>query len=154
MTTYFDPSSTDSLNLLPKSTRVHDDLAVVAADAETDVIAQYTRRAPVSTEFVNVFYSGRGYYAGDGVWVALRNYLPDASQCTDASLVLALRRTIADVIAWRLGKRNEALHVESVSQNGPGTFKKVRDEVVNAFPPGNWGYRLELWDIRTPVYST
>lgn len=154
MTAYFDVNSTSSTDLLVKAVRTHDELATTAADAETDVVAHFSRRYPSSGTFSDAFYAGRGYYAGNGVWVSLLNYLPDAASCTDAGLVLALRRTIADVVTWRLGKRGEALHVESQSALGPGTYKRNRPDFVNPFPPGDWPYRLRNWDIRTPVYVT
>lgn len=156
MTAYFVPTATECLSLLVSAVRSHQDLEVIAPDAEADVIAHYTRQGTVDLLAINTLdpYSiGRAYHLGDGVWVGLKNYTPDASSCTDAGLVLALRRTIADVINWRLAKRADAPHLQSVSTQA-GTFKTPRRDAVDPFPPGDWPYRLKRWDLRPVSYAT
>lgn len=152
MTTFFDPTSTADLALVVKTFRDHPDMPVIALDAETDVVGYYTRRFPGAQDFNNNYYSNGGYSLGNGVWVSLLGFNPDASQVTDAGLVYALKVTIAKVIQWRLSKvgENEALqHVTTAL----GVGKDRVAEWNHQFPPGDWDYRLLRWDLRLPVYS-
>lgn len=161
MTSYFVATSTSDILLVMRSFRSHGDLETVAAEAESDVIGHYTRRwphaypytpFPLGWDFFGSGWAGRGFDLGDGAWVMLHNYVPDASSCTDASLVLALKRTIADVVTWRLAKygTNYLLHK---NQSAPGQRTDFRDDVREPFPPGEWEFRLKPWDLRDAIYS-
>jgi hypothetical protein len=151
---YFDAQSTADLALVVKDVRSYPDLSVTAAQAEWDVIEHFTRQFPAAVDHVNNFYVGRGYHRGNGVYVALEGFNPDASavDAAYADLVTALKWTIADVISWRLSKYSEPPHVDSISTKGGSSksFSKAREEW---FPPGQWDARLKRWDIRLPVYS-
>jgi hypothetical protein len=152
--TYFDATSTADKALIVASLRGHADLPTVAEQAEWDVIEHFTRQFPAAVDHVNNFYVGRGYHRGNGVYVALEGFQPDADAVESAyqELKTALKWTIADVISWRLSKYGESPIVSSISpQNGPS--KSFRDEVKSDFPPGQWERRVKRWDIRLTVYS-
>jgi len=154
VTAYFNATSTADLTLVVKDVRSYPDLSVVATQAEWDVIEHFTRQFPAAVDHVNNFYVGRGYHRGNGVYVALEGFDPDASAVAAAyaDLVTALKWTIADVISWRLSKYSEAPHVDSISTKGGSskTFSSSKDE---RFPPGQWDARLKRWDIRLVVYT-
>lgn len=151
MTSYFTHTATADTVLLIKSFRAHDDLAVIAASAERDVISHFTRRYPAFDNYATTGFIGRAYHKGNGVWVALDGFNPDASQVTDADFVIALRETIADVINWRLSKAGENIALQS--SGTAGTRRQPRDDIHQPFPPGNWTWRLKVWDRLMPLYS-
>lgn len=150
---YFNVNDKEHTDLLPAAVRVHPDLALVGADVATDVVEFFTKHMPATSGHYTGFYSGEAYNAGNSTYVFLRGYNPDSTVVTDSALVTALRRTIADVIAWRLGKRNEALHLASVTTQ-LGVGKQFKDDIIHPFPPGAWWYRLRRWDCRPVQYST
>lgn len=152
MTAFFDATNTADTALVVRPLRTHDELVTVAAQAERDVIGIYTRRGAPVADFVNNFYTGRGYHKGNGVWVAIEGFDPDASAVTNADLVRALKDTIADVITWRLRKMGENPVFESVS-TAIGISKTTRDSINDPFPPGEWDFRLKPYDLRQPVYT-
>lgn len=152
MTTFFNATNTGDLSLIVTAFRSHPDLPVVATDAEIDVIGHYTRRFPGAQDFNNNYYSNGGFSLGNGVWVSLLGYNPDASQVTDTALVYALKMTIAKVIQWRLSKVGENEALQRVT-TAIGVGKERVKEWHNQFPAGDWDYRLTRWDLRLPVYT-
>lgn len=163
MTAYFETATTSTdLLLLPDTLRAHRDLATVAAQAEADVIEQFTRRSPVRFSDLRYGFSatvtdadaGTPYDLGNGQAVYIDTYDPDASAATvDAGMKRALKATIADVIAWRLKKIGEAGDILSSVGGNAGASKQFRDHFASAFPPGRWTFRMKRWDIRPELYS-
>jgi hypothetical protein len=149
---FFDATNTAHTALIVRSVRTHTDLVTEAAKAERDVIAFYTMRQNPIESYTTYFYTSRAYPKGDGVFVCLTGFDPDADAVTDTDLVAELRQTIADVIGWRLSKYGESPLLSSVSTaKGPA---KAFHEYANAeFPPRDWNWRLSRWDIRPPMYT-
>ena len=150
MTTFFDATSTAHLSLIVRAMRTHIDLPVVAEQAESDVIEQYTLRRTPAEDYSTNFYLGRGYSLGNGVYICLEGFNPDAAAVTDASLVKALRWTIADVISWRLTQYAENPQLSSSGHQA--SAKAFREDAFDRFPPKDWDWRLRRWDLRPPQY--
>jgi hypothetical protein len=154
MATYFDSTGTDKL-LLPPAARTNADLANVAARAEKDVINEYTGRAPY------VMYTARtGTSEGSpelinaslGIYVYLRGYKVDAADAAaDAGLKDALKNEIADVIAWRIARRDVNTLTTSEA-DGSGKSQSIHPNAVGLFPPG-FGRWLRSYDLREPVWG-
>lgn len=152
MASYFDATSTAHLALLTRSVRSHQDLATEAAKAERDVIMYYTvRQAPIEM-YTSQFTLSRGYPKGNGVYVCLEGFDPDADNVDDAELVTALRDTIADVLTWRLSKYGESPLISGVS-TAVGSSKTFNENATSDFPPRDWNWRLQRWDLRPPLYT-
>ena len=171
MASYFDPKNElADRNLLPPNVRGHSELETVAALAEADVIAHYTR-APgylnftakeaqlqdgiVSTEVVGEDVTNPTPGAGAVVpqlRVYLRGFKADASHANvDPNLKLALRRTIAEVTRWRLHQWNREQGLSGSSD----TVGKSRTYMANAhdpFPPG-WQRWLVPFESDEPLWG-
>ena len=151
MATYFDSTAQADKNLLPPEFRAATDLANVAADAEKDVIEQYAARSHYSwyTARVNVNEGGAPELVNTnlGIYVFLRGYKADAAHVdVDPDLKDALKRTVADVITWRLRQHNaDPLVASQSSVDGKSTT--WRDSAVYLFPRG-FDRRLRRFDLR------
>lgn len=153
MATFFNATSTSDLSLIVRTVRAHQDLAIVATQVESDVIEQYTLRQNPSDDYTTQFYTGRGFAKGNGMYVHLLGFDPDASLVTDTDLVQALKWTIADVVSWRLIQYNE--NPMLLGEGAPrGTSKSFNENAFDKFPPKDWDYRLRRWDLRPPLYTT
>jgi hypothetical protein len=152
---FFNATSTAHLALIAKPVRSHDDLATVAAQVERDVIAHYTQRHPGAQSYSSHFYLGRGYHKGNGFYVLLEGFNPDSDAVTDTDLKQALIDTIADVITWRLAKRGEAgaMGILDSISTAIGVSKSFDDDAKEPFPPGQWDFRLQDWQIVDPVFG-
>lgn len=163
MATYFDSGSDTAL--LKSGHRTHSDLATVAAVAEADVIGKYTERPPEVLYTARIGNNVNGLATGavgrfedvssaglpetstaPELRVYLLGYKTDSAHAdVDPQLRTALKRTIADVINWRLSLLTKDAAVESASDD-----KKSRSYAVNAqddFPP-DWDKRLIPFDSR------
>src|SRR5574337_1144772 len=149
MTTYSAGSTSTSADLLliPVTYRAAEDLPTIAAVAEADVVERFTQHEPPRSQLTSEFYVTPGWSLGQGDYVALRNFNPDASSCTDAGLVLALKRTIAEVITWRAAKLDENPALGTVTTQA-GQVKTKSARFNDPFPPGDWLFRLRRWDLR------
>ena len=152
MASYFNATNTAHLALLTRSVRAHQDLATEAAKAERDVIMFYTLRQAPYEMYTSQFTLSRGYPKGNGVYVCLEGFDPDADVVDDEELVVALRDTIADVLAWRLTKYAESPLLGSVS-TAVGSSKTFLENATADFPPRDWCWRLQRWDLRPPLYT-
>lgn len=154
MTSYFDATSTADQQLLLKAFRAHDDLASIAVQAEADVIQHFTRRLPPAIGFQSQFYLGIGYHKGNGIWVSLEGFNPDASlvAADHADLKSTLKATIADVINWRLAKTGISPVLKG-SGTAVGQYKNHRDDVNEPFPPGDWDWRMKPYNLKLPLYT-
>lgn len=155
MATYFDSTVQGDKNLLPPAARTNADLANVAARAEKDVINQYTDRAHY------IVYTARaGTSEGSpelinsalGIYVYLRGYKVDANDAAvNAGLKDALKNEIADVISWRIARRDVNTLTTSES-DGSGKSQSMHPNAVGLFPPG-FGRWLRPYDLREPVWG-
>lgn len=148
MASFFDATATAHLALVTRSLRSHQDLAVEAARAERDVIAVYTLRATPMEAYSTQFYAGRGYAKGNGVYVCLEGFDPDADNVTDTELKEALRDSIVDVLNWRLAKYGESPLLLGIG-TAIGVSKGFREDANRQWPV-DWDWRLGRWDLRPP----
>lgn len=166
MATYFDATegSEDIATYLPEKyvTTRPTNLAAVASEAESDVIGRYTAplralssaawdllaAVPVTSDAATT----RVYTdLGDGTAVFLRGYTEDADDCTDAALVIALKRAIASAIVWKLGQegRDLAASSQSTTASGARTWQAGHDAPL----PKHVERFLARWDTREPCWG-
>jgi hypothetical protein len=119
---FFDPTDADDLALLPPALRTSPDLTDLVPLVEADVLAHYT----VVVEDVPT--------------VALRGF-----STSDPSLVLALKRTTADVLSWRA----KTMRKDPLTKREAGRDKSTdyRDDVAHPFPP-HFDRLLFVYDMR------
>lgn len=150
MAPYFDSANAAHQALLPTPQQGASALSDVAELAEADVINHFTRRAPAvvygvavasthpAAPFESVVVTGTGEatLVGTDRYVYLRGYRQDASDAeVDPDLKVALRRTIAEVIAWRLRQWGQNPLVQNEAAQ-PGASRTYRPELLHPFPPG------------------
>jgi len=121
---YFDVTNPQHVALLPAEVREWSEVKDLAAAVEFDVIEKYTERERDTSYTASgtawnvpdplvIGYRERVEVA-DGVHVYLRGYKVDASLAS-ADFALAMRRAIADVLAWRVRRSRTTLAVSSES---------------------------------------
>lgn len=142
MTTYFDATQEADRALLPQAQRGYQDMANIAPLVEADVIALYTDvpqpgsyepGAPNAQVNENPGEDISTSSTGVQLRVYLKGYKVDAS-LADANLRLALKRTIAEVIAWRIQQRvGGEPGLQSASGDGSKS-KGFRERAEDAFP--------------------
>jgi hypothetical protein len=151
--TYFDSTQATDKNLLPPEFRSAADLANVAADVEKDVIGHYTEHGRDTLFRASRDFSQPGEQVNENLslWVRLRGYKADAAHAdVDPDLRDALKRTIADVITWRLRQHNADPLMASESSDQRS--KTWRDSAVYTFPR-SWDRRLRNFDLTEPVWG-
>jgi hypothetical protein len=170
MATYFDATSPTDQALLPKAIRASEELANVAALAEADVIAQYTRSVPylnftsreeylrdgiVSTEVVGEDISNQSAPSNAIVprlMVFLRGYKVDSADAlVDPGLKLAMKRTVAEVTRWRLAQWHKEILISS-SSDSIGKSRQYADNAGDAFPP-DWNRWLQPYESEEPLWA-
>lgn len=131
--TYFDPSNGADRALLHEDVRSHSALYDVAGQAENEVIRVYTD------------------YDSDGEVdeVRLAGYDSDPALAGSA-LKDAIRRTIAEVVSWRLLHYDDDERAQSVSQGRRSVTYK--DGGPSRFWPKDWSRRLAGFDTTGPLY--
>lgn len=163
MTNYFDVTLDTDLALVPSSYRQATNLALLASEAESDILAYYTTLlepasfAPLSQLLewgqLWVVPSPVGQYVSllDGRGVFLNQYTVDASLCASVALKLAMRKTIARVLVWRLNQetRDTSTQLESVVGR---TFKNYVADHDAPFPR-HWDRDLRQFDTRIPAWG-
>ena len=164
MASYFDHTKTDHLALLPPDIRKHGEIPTIAVLAEADVIGHHTdappylnytaRHAQLNDGIVPMETVGEDVSASANVQLAvyLRGYKADADHAdVDPNLKLALRRTIAEVIRWRLNQwvRDQAL---TSSSDGGGKSRSYADYMKDAFPP-RWDRWLRPFRSDEPCWG-
>lgn len=162
MARYFDPDRAVDSALLPLESRDATDLDQIATEAEADTIGYYTRDITrMSVIVYDSIYSPSltstvEYTAlGDTLGVFLRYYAADPStlDLNDAEVAafkLAMQRTIATVISWRLlqGKINTIAIQET--REGRHLIKSMIQ--IEPFPP-NWTRYLEPYCTLPPQWT-
>jgi hypothetical protein len=131
------------LAMLPTAQQSWSELARVSADAEADVIRQFTRET--GDVLAGGWYDAPEFTAvGETRGVFLRYYEADASTVVDgaastavqqdqAAFLVAMKRTIVAVISWRFlaEKRDPALDQES---DGTGRHRTMNVHHAEPFP--------------------
>jgi hypothetical protein len=153
VTAYFDASQGSAdLGRVAESFRTHPDVPRVAADVEADVIERFTQAFPVLTQWVPPIWAD-GIPAvtdlGDGRGVFLKSYTVDAQACTDPAFVLAMKRTIADAITWRMYQEQRNPAEEAKAMGGASVqFSRDQSEPL----PRHWDRWLRNFDTREPAW--
>lgn len=161
MPRYFDPDRTVDLDLLPMESQDASDLNYFATEAEADVIAYFTRdltstgttlwptvRAPLAEAPV---YTA----VGDHLGVFLRFYTVnpddvDTAAADGAAFLLAMKRTIAAVVGWRiLQSKMNTLAIQE-TREGRHLIKSMLQ--IEPYPP-NWTRWLEPFSTLPPVWT-
>jgi hypothetical protein len=120
--------------------RDDEDLASLAAGAEADTLAEYTR--PDGHDGATQLDAGMA--TERFVW--LRGYTEDAEAAAPA-FTAALRREIAGVIRWRAARMGKKAGLESESAGEPATSKSYRADAEQALPP-DFGRHLRPFTLR------
>jgi len=185
MASYFEVTSEADKKLLPPGYRGHAELENVALIVEADVIGHYTTNPPYTLyTAIMGSWLGESGSAGFGIWsgyfgergigidittqglpsgadpaplhVYLRGYQVDANDAkTDPNLKTALKRTVADVIVWRLNHWTSiepGVAVSTGTEGGVPKSKAFRPTAEDAFPP-DWDRNLERFDSRPVSWS-
>lgn len=141
MATYFDSNKQEDLKLLREAHRDVSELAELASGAEADVLRYYTGR-------IFPWYAGRVMVGpptsigGDPErFIYLWGYKVD-SAAASVDFKDALRRTIGQVLDWRIAraKKDPMLTVDYKK----GVFRGD----ANAELPRGWSWRLKEYDVR------
>lgn len=152
MATYFD-SAADK-NLLPPEQRGYADLANLAAEVEKDCIEQYTVRADSGWYTAPSLVGQGGEPVGAStlqLYVMLKGYKVDSAHAdVDADLKDALKRTVADVITWRIERRLRGQALSGTSVQG---VSRAYIEAASGLWPRGWDRRLRRFDLRTPAWG-
>ena len=171
MATYF--STAADLGLLPPGMRTDAELANVAALAEADVIQHFTQDPPYFLYTEQLGLQGfidasigvgedittQAPYAGavvPQVRVYLRGYKADsADPLVDPNLKYALKRAIAEVIAWRLWQWKQlepGVSAASGTDGGTPKSRTFRPTAEDRFPP-EWYRWLLPYDSRPVLWG-
>lgn len=169
MATYFDPTDSTHLALLPVGMRQDSDLATIAAQVEADVIGFFTKQGPyinftnlerflengiVTTEVVGEDVTATGSPSNAIVphlYVYLKGYKADANDANvDPNLKAALRRTIAEVIRWRMTQWKRELGVQQAGKGKDRTM--FSPDAYDPFPQG-WDRWLIQFRADDPLWS-
>lgn len=139
------PGVPNDLTLLPKELRDHSDIANIAANAEADVIAHYTRQEAHD----DATQLDAGTVAERYVW--LRGYEEDDGDAL-AAFATAMRRAIANVIRWQIARDRKTPNV--VFEGGePGTTGKTFRTDAESKLPGGFDAPLRSFVIvLSPMY--
>jgi hypothetical protein len=127
---YFRASgSPNDLTMLPLSQRDHEDLANIATNAEADVIRHFTK----AREHEDALVLDSGLPTERYVWIRGYQVDPNDADVTDGFRD-AMRRTIANVIRWRIPRNAKPANV--VAESGDKRTKDYRPDAESEFPPG------------------
>lgn len=150
---FFNPAKAIDHGLLHASVREHDDVSVVAAQAEDDVVREFTERGDFGGGELHT--ETRGAYT---FTVMLLGYDPDETEAqgydTDpnswSGFAKAMRETIADVTSHRL----RYYDVDStVTSETMGRRSETRQRgTLDVMWPRNWSWRLNPYDVRPKTF--
>jgi hypothetical protein len=136
-----DPTEDNDLALLPPAIRDYADMANVAASAEEDVLAEFTRD--------RIDDGGLAVILDENTpverFVWLKGYAPDPFDAEDA-FVAAYRREIANVIRWRIARDDKKPNVDSETASSSRTTRSYRSDAEERFPP-DFGRALKFFII-------
>lgn len=154
MATYYDASLQAHKDLLPPEQRAYADLANLATECEKDVIEQFTERARDSIYTAPSLVGEGGEQVGATDmqrYVRLRGYKADSAHAdVDADLKDALKRTIADVLSWRIERRLRGQALSGTSVQG---VSRAYIEAAAGLWPRGWDRRLRTFDLRIPAWG-
>lgn len=132
MGTFFDKDADSSL--VHSSVRTHSEIENVANAVEDDILREYT---------VGTVASSRTVY--------LDGYNDTTPASSDAALKDALKRTIADVLSWRLQHYDDD-PTASMIVRGSRTVARATSALDPNYPDA-WDHRLIPFDLRDPLWG-
>lgn len=151
---YFNASDADDQRLLPPSVRASVESIDLAPVIEDEVIAFYTQvfDYPITPDRLRYRTATQIGGTTSTRWVFLRGFTEDPNDAdVDAALKIALKRTIARVIAWRVRQwRNDPI-LQSESTADGAKAKTRRSGAWEPLPEG-WNDLLEPFDTREPLW--
>jgi hypothetical protein len=148
MASYFDVGA--DADMVSPDVRSAQDLSIVAAQVEADVIRFYTKKEPdAASGWRENFPEGVEVNATLGLYVYLAGYDVDAD-AADMDLVTAMKATIADVTVWRLHQNKLGPNVLAKSDGLGGQNRKGKEFRTNANDkfPADWDWRLRPFSTR------
>lgn len=158
MAPYFNFANEADLKLLPAWARSHSELEWLATQVEADVIRYYTR--PLRDEF-EAFRIQDALYPmalnsrtlellGNHEAVYLWGFKLDADDpAVDPYLKAAMKRAVAEVMAWRL--RQVRVDPMVTTESGEGKSKTYRMDANEPFPQG-WERWLDNFEATEPMW--
>lgn len=149
MAPYFDWTDDNDLALLRKKSRESEDLETLAPQVEADVIEYYTTAVDPLLRgwYASPYRAATQIETGSNRWVFLRGYTLDAADPTcDPALKLAMKRTIATVIEWRLAQQHKDPLVQTAAGQQAATTT-YRPDANDPFPL-NWDRWLASFNTR------
>jgi hypothetical protein len=147
MASYFDWTADADKAFLPPEYRDASELQNVAAIAEADVIEFFTEyTGDTAYKVVSTVREQTDIADSDYMTVFLRGYEEDADDAdVDPGLKRAMKKTIAEVIRWRMDKWKESAGLESETDDRGTTRTMMTEFLRGAFPPG-WKRWLRPFD--------
>lgn len=149
MSTFFDPSKKEDLDLLHSSVRDDDELTNVVNKVEYEMIDHFRQRPDIPVYFRSGF---ENLSSQNRIKVRLIGYSEDDPSQSNADLKEALRRSIAHVVSYILRNYDNLVGAQAIRQGQRSvTYKGVIPD-VDKWPDG-WKSYLRNFDDREAHYS-
>ena len=149
MSTFFDPSKQEDLDLLHSSVRNDDELTNVVNKVEYEMIDHFRQRPDIPVYFRSGF---ENLSSKNRIKVRLIGYSEDDPTQSNADLKEALRRSIAHVVSYILRNYDNLVGAQAIRQGQRSvTYKGVIPD-VDKWPDG-WKSYLRNFDDREAHYS-
>ena len=149
MSTFFDPSKKEDLDLLHSSVRDDDELTNVVNKVEYEMIDHFRQRPDIPVYFRSGF---ENLSSKNRIKVRLIGYSEDDPSQSNTDLKEALRRSIAHVVSYILRNYDNLVGAQAIRQGQRSvTYKGVIPD-VDKWPDG-WKSYLRNFDDREAHYS-
>ena len=149
MSTFFDPSKKEDLDLLHSSVRDDDELTNVVNKVEYEMIDHFRQRPDIPVYFRSGF---ENLSSQNRIKVRLIGYSEDDPSQSNTDLKEALRRSIAHVVSYILRNYDNLVGAQAMRQGQRSvTYKGVIPD-VDKWPDG-WKSYLRNFDDREAHYS-
>ena len=152
MSTFFDVTDANDLNLLHADVRGEDELSNVVDKVEWEILDAFSQRDKQGLTTVQAFFEyEKGRDPNDEILVRLAGYDQTAPADSDAGLKEALRRTIADIVSTLMRGYSNEPGIQSVRQGQ----RSVTYGMVPTWDkwPSGWDRRLKNYDARIKPYG-
>lgn len=149
MANFFDSGKQADRDLLHSSVRDHAELPYVVNSVEWEIIDYYKQRPDVPLFFRSGY---ENLSTLNEIDVRLIDYKEDDPTGSDADLIEALRRTIADVASWVLRNYDTTQGINSIKQGQRSITYMGNAPSWRDWPDG-WNHKLRNFDDREAVYS-
>jgi hypothetical protein len=153
MSTFFDVSDANDLNLLHADVRTNDELANVVEKVEWEILDAFSQRDRQGLTTVQAFFEyEKGRDPSDEILVRLVGYDEDTPADSEAGLKEALRRTIADIASYLMRSYDNDAGIQSVRQGQRSVSYAGMIPTWTEWPSG-WDRRLKNYDARIKAYG-